>query len=294
MTILNTASDGFFNVLIVLHRALTARGPMDRERLIGLCSPGPDGDAARLGATLLRWTQLGLFKKSEDGKYSLDNADKDPERLPSRCRRLLLNETNNQNFWDNEGTLAADFTRALAFVLAQDIYAEEFAVHAKVQALEQRQVADEGRRVLQNDVRWNGLRFWGDFLGFFWVDLRRWPDPTAAVRDELPVVFGDRTELPAADFVARLSEHLPVLDGGRYRLQVEAALNPAEWHPPANPKLLSTSLSRALWRLSQPGGPMRLERRADAADNRTLQRSGGREWQTFTHVLLIQGAGACR
>ena len=290
MTILNTASDGFFNVLIVLHRTLAIHGPMDEDRLIRLCSPGPDHDATRLRQTLLRWTQLGLFKTTANDKLTLDKADKDPERLPATCRRLLFSDPNNQGFWDNEGTRAADFSRALAFILAQDIYTNEFGAHAQVQALEQRQVRNEARRILQNDVRWNGLRFWGDYLGFFWVDQRRWPDPTAAIREELPEVFGEQNELPAQVFITRLGERLPVLDGGGYRLGIEAALEPAEWQPPNPQRLLSTSLSRALWRLSRAGGPLRLpDARSDAGDGRTLQRAGGRQWQTFTHVQLAQG-----
>jgi hypothetical protein len=92
MTILNTASDGFFNVLIVLHRTLADQGPMDRERLLRLCAVGPSDDGKRRRETLLRWTQLGLFKESEEGKVGLDKADRDPEKLPSVCRRLLFSE----------------------------------------------------------------------------------------------------------------------------------------------------------------------------------------------------------
>ena len=185
MTILNTASDGFFNVLIVLHRTLALHGPMDRDRLIGLCSVASNRDVKRLRETLVRWTQLNLFKSTDDGKLTLGAGDMDHRRLPAICRRILFSESNNENFWDSEGTLAADFTRGLAFVLSQDIYAHKFDTHAQVQKLEQLQVRDTSRRILQNDVRWNGLRFWGDYLGFFWVDQRRWPDPTAAIRDEL-------------------------------------------------------------------------------------------------------------
>ena len=289
MTILNTASDGFFNVLIVLHRTLALHGPLDRDRLLRLCAPG-SCDVKRLRETLLRWTQLGLFRESDDGRLTLNQADKDHERLPAICRRLLFSELNNKNFWDSEGTLAADFTRALAFVLSQDIYAHDFETHAHVQALEQRQVRDESRRILQNDVRWNGLRFWGDYLGFFSVNQRRWPDPTTAVRDELPDTFGDQKEFSANDFMVRLAERLPILDGGHYRLQIEVILDPSEWQRPSRPDLVSTSLSRALWRLSQPGGPLRLITRADAGDSRTLQRASSREWQTFTHVVFAQGA----
>lgn len=288
MTILNIANDGFFNVLVVLHRTLAEHGPMARDRLLALCT-GQKADGKRLRETLLRWTQLGLFQESEDGTVRLDKADKDPARLPSICRKLLFSEVNNENFWNNEDSRAADFTRAIAFILAQDIYLHEFSTPAKVQELEQRQVRDEARRILQNDVRWNGLRFWGDYLGFFWVDHRRWPDPTAAVREELEPVFSKEKELTAAEFISRLAERIPVLDSGRYRLQIEGILEPAEWQPPARPDLLSTSLSRALWRLSQPGGPLRLASRADTGEGRTLQRANGREWRTFTHVLLTSG-----
>lgn len=289
MTILNITNDGLFNVLIVLHRTLVTHGPMENDRLIRLCSPGPNGDTKQLRQTLLRWTQLGLFETMKNDKLTLDKADKDPERLPVICRQFLFSDENNQGFWDNEGTLAADFTRALAFILAQDIYVNEFSAHHRVEALEHRQFRDEARRLLQNNTRWNGLRHWAKYLGFFWEDQRLWPDPTAAIREELPEVFGKQKELPAQDFITRLGERLPVLDGGRYRLDIEAVLEPTEWQPPTRPDLLSTSLSRALWRLSRPGGPLRLESRADAGNGRTLQRSGGREWQAFTHVLLEQG-----
>ena len=288
MTILNTASDGFFNVLIVLHRTVAQHSSIDRNRLLRLCS-GNDNDSKRLRETLNRWTQLGLFHASDNGTLKLDKADKNPDRLPSICRRLLFSEINNQNFWDNENNRAADFTRATAFILSQDIYASKFDTHAVVQALEQRQVRDETRRILQNDVRWNGLRFWGDYLGFFWVDHRRWPDPTTAIREELGEVFDKEKELTALDFIAQLSERIPVLDGGRYRLEIENILDTTEWQRPTRPDFLSTSLSRALWRLAQPGGPLRLESRADTSKGCTLQRAGGREWRTFTHALLTDG-----
>lgn len=289
MTILNTASDGFFNVLIVLHRTVVRDGPLDRDQLLGRCKTDPDADDQRLRQTLLRWTQLGLFQE-HDNKITLAPGDRYPERLPARCRELLFREDNNQSFWDSEGTRAADFTRALSFVLAQDIYMADFETFGSIQALEQLQVPEQGRRVFQNNVRWNGLRFWGDYLGFFWIDHRRWPDPTAAVREELPVVFGNGQEHPAAEFVRQLAERLPVLDGGRWRVEVEQALDPAAWHRPAQDNLLSTSLSRALWRLAQPGGPIRLEARSDAIEGRILQGVGGRHWRTFTHVLRNAGA----
>lgn len=289
MSILNLTSDGLFNVLIALHRTVARDSPIELDRLLGLCMAAPDADPKQLRQTRLRWTQLGLFQE-QDGTIALVSGYRDPERLAAGCRELVFREDNNENFWDSEGTRAADFTRALAFVLAQDIYAADFENHAAIQVLEQRQIPEVGRRVLQNNTRWNGLCYWGDYLGFFWEDHRRWPDPSAAVREELPAVFGTAREFPAAEFLRRLAERLPVLDGGRYRIEIEKALDPAAWHRPSQDNLLSTSLSRTLWRLAQPGGSIRLESRADAIEGRILQGAGGRHWRTFTHVLRAAGA----
>lgn len=289
MTILNTANDGFFNVLIVLLQVVARDGPLDEGQLLWRCKTEPTADDQRLRQTLRRWTQLGLFQE-QDKQIALAPEDRDLGRLPARCRDLLFREDNNQNFWEQKDSGASDFTRALAFVLAQDIYTADFEKFESIQALEQRQVPEQGRRVFQNDVRWNGLRFWGDYLGFFWVDHRRWPDPTAAVREELPAVFGGARDLPAAEFLDRLAGRLPVLDGGRWRIEVEQALDPAAWHRPAQDNLLSTSLSRALWRLAQPGGPIRLDWRSDAAGGRFLQGAHSPQWSRFTHVLSTAGA----
>lgn len=290
MTILNQTNDGRFNFLIVLHRVVAQHGSIDRERLLTLCSSGGDGDNQKYPSkTLLRWTQLGLFLESEDGRISLSKGYEDPKNLPSFCREVLFRDENNQNFWDSEGTRAADFTRGLAFILCQDIYSNDFNNHPQVQSLEGRQIGDESRRILGNDTRWNGLRAWSEFLGFFWSDPRLWPDPTSAIREELAGLFGAQQELTATAFIERIAERIPVLDQGRYRLEVERALDTQEWQAPARPNMLSTSLSRALWRLSRPGGPLRFEERSDAGDGRILQRSGGREWPRFTHVLFTQG-----
>jgi len=202
MTILNTASDGFFNVLIALHRTVARDGALDRDQLLGRCKTAPDADDQRLSQTLRRWTQLGLFQE-QDNQIALAPEDRDLERLPARCRELLFREDNNQNFWEQKDSGASDFARALAFVLAQDIYTADFETHASVQALEQRQIREVGRRALQNDVRWNGLRFWGDYLGFFWVDHRRHrSSPRALLQYDAAVLAKLAAELRTGDHEA--------------------------------------------------------------------------------------------
>ena len=72
---------------------------------------------------------------------------------------------------------------------------------------------------------------------------------------------------------------LPCLVG-----KVEKQLNPASWQTPARSDLLSTALSRALWRLKNQG-VLTLESRSDSGDSRVLQRRGGQDWLRFTHAI---------
>ena len=297
MSILNTASDGYFNVLIVLYKAACRFGPLPKDELIQICSAGPDSDTKRLGETLNRWTQLGLFDSKEEKIVIADNlllparrgksVCPDPGQLPGLLRDILFREQNNQRFWDREGSLSADLNRGLAFLLAQDIYLIFNANRETIEHLERQQVIDEEKRVLQNDVRWNGLRSWGRYLGFLWVGEGYWVDPTQALSEELPDIFAENSELTAADFVQRVGTVLPVLDSGNYRRQIEEVLDPAQWNRPAREHLLSTSLSRALWRL-HASNTLALEKRSDTGDSRTLQGRNGREWLTFTHIRLVE------
>ncbi len=292
MTVLNIASDGYFNVLIVLYRAVFTFKPMDKETLVSICSAGIDD--SRLTQTLNRWLQLGLFVEKENKIYfthannTKNNKNKiiESRDISRNLRRVLFEEKNNDNFWSSEGTLSADLTRGLSFLLAQDIYHVEISSHANVQNIEQMQVKDDEYRILQNDVRWNGLRSWGIYLGFLWQGNVLIPDPTRAIYEEIELIFNNIETLTATDFMHRLAEVLPVLDGGQYRLEIESILEQSHWKKPLRDDLISTSLSRALWRLRQRG-VLSFDNRSDAIDGRTLQRADGQDWLKFTHVSIV-------
>lgn len=297
MTILNRANDGLFNVLIVLFRAISEFGPMPKDNLIKLCSSGPDSDSTQIQNTLRRWTQIGLFQEEGDNiEFSQDIKASKPkfnlsdinERiyLTRILRRLIFKEQNNQRFWDREKSLCADLTRGLAFLMAQDIYDVSLSSHKKVEKCESLQLDDENKRILQNSTRWDGIRAWGPYLGFIWVGETVMIDPTRALKEDLPLIFDGTETLLANDFMSRVAKVLPVLDGGNYRLEMESKLAEAHWRKPNREDLLSTSLSRAIWRLKQ-SGDLFYEARADAADGRSLQRSGGQDWDRFTHVRIV-------
>lgn len=276
MSLLNLASDGTRSVLVAIYRLLFAEKSMDRERLLTLCAPAGLADAKHTRATLNTWVELGLFQKSEDDRVSIHqqiaSKERREEMLPRLARHRALATENNIRFWEAENSQSADFTRALAWLLAQDVYQAEYSTWETVQPVIQRQ-APESEVFGKNNTRWNGLKAWTPFLGFGWTG--KFPrsgtlivDPTDAIRDALPEVFGKRETLEADGFLVALADALPVLDGGRYRRQVEEKLREhagadAWVSPPIGQ--LSTSLSRALMRLVGEG-TLRSKKRADAPE----------------------------
>lgn len=290
MSVLNLASDGYFNVLIILVRASIRFGPRERADLLALCGDGAPGiNNNHLKSTLLRWSELGLFEAEGDqtviaepyrGRLGKD-VDKAEARLPAIAREIVLRADNNQRFWEAESNKSADLTRGLSWLLAQDVYTIDTTSHAKIQELESSQIADLSKRMMQNDTRWNGLKAWAAYLGFgrgetFTVD------PAVALRDALPDILPSSAPLSARDFLNRTIEMLPVLDQGVYRLMAEEALKDSAWSAPDKSRL-STSLSRAIERLVHTGD-IAIEQRADAEDGLQLTGINGRVWRSFTHI----------
>lgn len=300
MSILNRPSDGQHSVLVVICKYLLHRKKASREEILAECAP-PElvGDQKPVRQTLNTWKKLGLFQE-ESGTYFVA-PDLAPEfrnptgglaALPRVARTVALRVENNNVFWESEGSLAADFTKAVSWALAQDVYTMP-STYSQVEAIEQRQIRDTSRRIFQNNTRWNGLRAWAPFLGFGWTakgsnnaDLFS-PDPTVAVRDSLASVFQRDQELPAAEFLLRLSNILPVLDGGNYRRDVEASLSSESWQAPKAHEV-STSLSRAILRLHLEGSITLPPPRGDADKMDLLGQ--GRVMRTFSHVTTREEA----
>jgi hypothetical protein len=261
MSILNRPSDGLYSVLIAIHRTIEYTGPIERDRLLALCGPETITDGLQVRQTLNTWLELGLFQES-NGKISLDNkiltSDRTLDRLPFVVRKLLSAPENNQRFWEIDDSRAADFTRGISFLLAQDVYDFEYSSWSDAQARIALQVPADQSLFIQNDTRWSGIRAWASFLGFGHINAkgRFILEPTTAVRDALPEIFNKERTLDAFMFLTRLAEVLPVFDGGEYRLQVEERLRqttgPSAWQPPPNGQL-STSSSRALMALISTG-----------------------------------------
>jgi hypothetical protein len=90
--------------------------------------------------------------------------------------------------------------------------------------------------------------------------------------------------MPISEFLDGLAEAVPILDGGRFRAEVESKLCPEKWKAPDS-DAISTSLSRALLRL-QARGILRFANRSDSESRINLIGRAGRTVQSVTHVLL--------
>lgn len=245
--------------------------------------------------TLTRWTQLGFFVEEGDVlrvSDSVGTGDAEPHgHLRRAVLRLLLDPANNPNLAeeveDAEGTLASDFTRAAAWVLDQDPYVFHGVVsHADVQGVEIQQRMQP--RVFQNDTRWNGFKEWVVFSGLAWPSGKRIvADPSHAVAHALEGVFAQDRQLAVSAFLEAIGRAVPVLDGGVYRLTVEAQIG-SPWRN-RSPKTISPCLSAALFSL-QARGVVGFEIRSDAPQMILLGR-GGRELQPISHVVLKAVSG---
>ncbi len=287
-------SDGLFNVLIVLVRAAVRLGPKSRQDLLTACGAElAMVDPKQLNQTLTRWLELGLFDMvdghvaiAETHRQALGRqADVAETRLPKIIRMIALAPENNARFWESDGNRSADLSRGLSWILAQNVYSIDTSSHAKIQTVENDQIADLSQRIFQNDTRWNGLRTWMVYLGFGRLGAQVSVDPTDALRDALPEIFRHEKVLTAPAFVSRAGEILPVLDGGAYRRRMEAVLNPTRWAAPADGHI-STSLSRAIQRLDREA-LIAPEQRSDSDGGITLHGSSRKVWREITHIRQL-------
>lgn len=291
MSLLNLTNDGLPNILVVLYAAVAkSRSPMSSKELIdGVAPTGVVSDPRLARTTLNRWIELGLFRES-DGREQVTLVEQPPVELKSdadfvratriAARRVALSQPNNSELWAREGARAADFTRSLAWLMAQDVYRLQFR---QINELEVGQVADSELRLMQNNTRVNGLQFWGHFFGFIRQPGGGDVDPTIAVRDVLSDCIHPGEELPATAFIERLTAALPVLDGGSYSVAVLSRLNRTTL-PALQPGQLSPALSRAMIGLMFDH-TLHFESRADVGRVITLTgRDGARLDHRYTWV----------
>lgn len=291
MSILNRPSDGLLSVMLAVRRAIAAFGAMDEAKVIALCAPpSVVSEPDMIRKTITRWKQIGFFE-DRDGKLDLapsfaSIALDDLRSLRSELLRLVLSQENNP-WLSSDGTesKAGDWTRAAAWVLAQDLYSFP-TDYAGVEALQEHQAVEP--RVFANDTRWHGFVEWSAFLGIAWNWKSRTGtmfEPGFAVEAVLPSVLRSAEQMSMPDFLPRLAAVFPVIDSGIYADIVQQGLR-RPWRTP-RPDHVSPCLSAALARL-EAGGVVRMETRSDAPQVWLLGQSG-RERRQVSHIIRTGG-----
>lgn len=253
MSLLNLASDGLPNILVVLYATIAkARPPMTAKELIDAVAPEKVvKDSQKARTTLNRWIELGLFRvDAQTGRVSLHRpppTDMKDEvdivrAVRMEARHVALSEANNGDLWAREEARAADLTRSLAWLLALDVYRHGAE---NLFSLANDHIYGTGLTLMQNQERVVGLKSWGYFLGFVRHPKAIDIDPTLAISEVLPDCIGPDEEMPARDLIEKLAQALPVIDGGRYRKAVLDKLRHNAL-PPLQATQVSTSLSRTL------------------------------------------------
>lgn len=253
MSILNTPNDGLPNIYDLIFNCIDKYGPISEEKLSSKCVPSVICDPQMFDNILKRWTQLGVFKKDEEGLWSIVESESDcPKRV---ALNAIFHSSESGDVWSTKDCY--DFIRAAVWLLAQDITKVSFD-EKSLQYLESQQfsMSKDGSPVylLQNGVRIRGFKYWASYFDFFIRSGGEQIDPTGLIRIYLENIFIDSKRLSIDLFYERLIEVLPIFPGGSLYEKVTDKLNDGSWpKPKTSQNELPTSLSRAILRLEVEG-----------------------------------------
>ncbi|HBA4253383.1 TPA: ATP-dependent DNA helicase RecQ [Escherichia coli] len=254
--------DGYASVAQLIYRddQISLARHLNRDNLIG----------AKKG--FLRWQKMHQNRESESPGYFSVYLDTkhDSIKIDSRAnvawnwrtllmlqraglRTLITNEPKESLL---EGTRGQPFLLSITALLAQDNFAfigkstltKESVTGGVGPLLKDSNNEGVRRQINLSNEATTFLEF-AFFLGFVEPFMDGYlVDPTRAIEGVLDRVLENHSNLPAIDFISRLAEVLPMIDGGSYRQQVEPMITADNWTP-KEPLHLSASLSQALVRL---------------------------------------------
>ncbi|EKW1654918.1 MULTISPECIES: protein DpdG [Enterobacteriaceae] len=282
MAIINNAQDGSqIRLLCIIDRFLNRRGDkfIMQEDLVEYLRPSALPNSAtgadRLPDNLTFWLEEGLWKQTEAG-ISRKSPFSAESNLPSRVLRTLIDNCTDETLLNE--TRGQPFLLSVTSLLAQDKFTfvgksilTKETVPGAVGAILKDSNNEGLRRQLNLSNEASTFLEFAFFLGFVEPFMDGYlVDPTRAIEGVLDRVLENRGSLPAIDFISRLAEVLPMIDGGSYRQKVEPLITADNWTP-KEPLHLSASLSQALVRL-ELAMTLKYEIRAD--DHQALLLTG--------------------
>lgn len=187
---------------------------VSRDVVVKLLQPnaviGDDGNRAGATQTILAADQLGLVETTGTIKLKFDRTDK------RTTREIVLGALDEIVLTDM--SVEPYFAPFYSYVLSLN---ENGSVSASDGDLwENKFTADVNQGVRGtnpfNKTKLTGLRRWYEYSGLGWFDPAGvfQPNPYFRIKRSLARIFGKINKLPGDDFIRRLSEACPELDGG--------------------------------------------------------------------------------
>jgi len=277
MSIINIANSGSqIPLTCMIYRVLSRNnGQLTINEITELCRPIKLGinknQREKFGKELEFWMEEEhqLWCLDADEKLCLVHSKAQP--TPSSIAVMINNilyVSKIKNLFGKTEHDAQDFFIYMSCILSQDKY-----LPYSSEILEGGQLGAVCQYLpnIPNSSEQGNLLEYGVFLGFLEQLGRGYVvDPTRAITGVLPQIFSDAKELTAIEFVTGLSNSLPLLDGGVYRLAVEEEMTNRGWEHEASPNQLSKTVSHAVERL-RIGKVIDVKERADDQDAVYLQ-----------------------
>lgn len=218
MTLLNRASDGLASVLVTVVRTLREVGPMERDALIDLLTPGSLGDdaAKRVRETILRWEQLGLFVESGSElalspDYTNIVHEYSDQPTMDELRRTTLELVLKEGA-DQDSDLVDDAIIGSWWLLTTDPFSDPIGSWDEAQRVLARDFPNTV--LIQNDTRWAGLLEWAHLWGLIQLQTSGSPVipcPAEAIGWHLSDLLQGTKPLPVKTFLMRLHQRLPIV-----------------------------------------------------------------------------------
>jgi len=224
-----------------------------------------EGSTELFTSALKEARKLGIVEENNDRlKISSEvRGAKENRRLPEAEFRTYISEV----LFDRARAAKAEqsaFMLAVAWLLSQNPL-QPLNFSEAPQNMLKAELGDQWEKTqLTNRSCYQNFLYWARYLGFatfvgYGSERRVFPDPTNAIAERLPRIFGDNQILDIESFLSKLSGILPVFEGGTVRAELDAMRT---WTH-TNENRLSIATSLAMQRLADRGA-ITLESVADA------------------------------
>lgn len=291
MALINNAAPGSqINLLCMIYRVLHRHpGTYTPEELEELCVPPTlptkEDHLKRFPSNLKFWMHPShcLWTLDDTGRLTLARKSHraDPPEIASAVHEAVFASPIDDVFASRTHD-TEELMCALSALLATDEFVFSGPRRIDRKTMDEFFAANLPEFSPNNSERPTIMEY-GSFLGYLEPDSEGYvADPTRALRGFLERRFQRGSRVLASEFFKRVSEELPLLDGGRYRMQVESHLKCPTSADPVR-RVVSASLSIAMERLVR-ANLLTFEGTSDDDSAWRLQLPGGDRYASWFKV----------